>query len=200
MYADTTVHRIVGLLMLFVTFSTAGCQMIRKPDNCDHEPRCELDDGATVQWREPAIGESREVLICACSPWNASGITVREGQHYAFDITEVRDWTDGTVTSHPTLGWQGGSYRALGFMISFLKRSDRAPWYALIGTVGRDDETSFAVIERSAGTVTIHQSGPLYFYANDMRGRYHNNRGTLVLRITRNQQDQPAAMADGQPR
>jgi hypothetical protein len=80
---------------------------------------------------------------------------------------------------------RGDFIRRSAISLIFLKRSDQARWYALVGAVGLDDENTFAVIKSENGSVTMRRSGMLYFYANDKKGRYYNNQGSLVLEMVR---------------
>jgi hypothetical protein len=160
--------------------------MISQTDSCDHEQLCELEDQNIIEWVELTPGESKDILVCACKPWNASGINVREGQQYTFNISNVEHWNDGPVKADPINGWKGKFYRSFGIMIGFLKRSDKTPWYSLVGVVGLENEYTFAVVKDGDCTFTMNKTGPLYFYANDMKGRYYNNKGTLFLNIILN--------------
>ena len=79
-----------------------------------------------------------------------------------------------------------------------MKRSNKANWYALVGSVEARDEDSFAVFDTRAYSekdndlaartwppIVMTKTGELYFYANDMKGRYFNNKGALRLQIKR---------------
>lgn len=175
------VHLMVVLgLMGFVL---SGCSMMKELDSCDLEVRCELNPGINQSAVRLSGGESKKVTICACRPWNDSGIAVLAGQSYAFNIVSTTHWVDGWVESDPIDGWQGIGYKAIGFLSGWLKRSDKAPWYALVGSVGMDDNHAFAVVESKDGSVTMDRSGVLYFFANDMDGRYFNNKGEVILEV-----------------
>ena len=65
----------------------------------------------------------------------------------------------------------------------WLKRSAKAPGYALVGSVGMDDKKAFAVVESEDGLVRKNKSGVLHFCANDMDGRYFNNKGKVILTV-----------------
>jgi hypothetical protein len=55
----------------------------------------------------------------------------------------------------------------------------------VVGAINTDDSDTFAVVSKEKGPVTMYGNGVLYFYANDKEGRYFNNHGTVMLRITR---------------
>ncbi len=173
------------LLVVASTILLAGCQTIGNADGsvCGQSAEPAIGEAAPPLTLKP--GESVRIVVDARNPWNASGILVRAGQRYTFGIEHVCDWTDGSVPADPIDGWQGWAVQLFGFLIGPLRRSPTAPWYALVGSVGRDDVHAFAVIDGHRGAVRMDHSGALYFYANDMDGRYCNNRGTLNLRILR---------------
>lgn len=165
-------YRVTVLLLACMILS--ACALMPKPDTCECS-RCKLDySDATDQ---------QPVEICACRPWNRSGLRVEQGQEYLFTIVEQSEqWIDGDAVATPETGWEDGLYNFVGRMASFLKRSDKTNWYALVGTIDQSDQHSFAVLPRS---VVIPKSGELYFYANDMEGRYFNNRGIIHLKVIR---------------
>jgi hypothetical protein len=199
-----------GSLLILVYLSWQGCAIISSPDSCESS-RCSLEPSRNITLIElEAIGNTQQQLdyqvveICACRNWNRSGIKVEKGQQYLFGVVEQTEpWIDGDVESTPEDGWTSGFYNLIGQIVSFLKRSNKANWYALIGTIEENDEDSFAVFRKGLNSteaaprsgevskssdwpaVMMTKPGELYFYANDMNGRYFNNKGTLQLRITR---------------
>ena len=163
-----------GTVFLSVCMVWSACALIPKPDTCECSS-CKLD------YSDATYGQSVE--ICACRPWNRSGIRVEEGQEYLFAIVEQSEkWIDGDAKATPENGWEDGLYNFVGRLASFKKRSDKTNWYALVGAIDQSDQHSFAVFPRS---VVIPKSGELYFYANDMEGRYFNNRGIIHLKVIR---------------
>ena len=187
-----------------------GCALLPKPDTCERSS-CTLEPIELVSpIALPAPGNITDnighviVQVCACRPWNRAGIKVEKGQEYIFQIVErTEEWVDGDVQSTPEDGWTSGLSRFIGHAFSLLKRSPKANWYALVGTVGKADEDSFAVFnERLASSeslpetnrvtlssdwlsIMMAKTGELYLYANDMNGRYFNNKGILQLKIIR---------------
>ena len=166
-------------------FFSYGCALMSKPDSCEHEVNCDLNSVSAAQAIELDINDSRLIHVCACNPWNESGLKVREGQHYSFNIEYVTNWVDGDVPSDPIEGWQDNFYKVIGYLVGFFKRSDQARWYVLVGAVGLDDENTFAVFKSENDSVTMSKSGVLYFYANHKKGRYFNNHGSLMLKVVR---------------
>ncbi len=94
-------------------------------------------------------------------------------------------WRDGSVKSDPINGWERNYVSFIGDFFWFLKRSDKTNWYALVGTIEKNDEYSFAIVNEHSNLITMCESRELYFYANDMHGRYFNNKGSLQLKLIR---------------
>ncbi|MFC1748832.1 hypothetical protein ACFL2V_08490 [Pseudomonadota bacterium] len=166
-------------------FLSACSAIASKPDSCDHEINCDLNTSLSSPVVHMSVGDSESVFICGCKPWNESSIHVEKGEVYAFEFNHVERWIDGDVDSDPVDGWQGWFYKVLGFFSSPMKRSDQAKWYAMVGAVGTNEDEAFALIRRKNGDIVMPSSGTLHFFANDKKGRYFNNQGTLQLQITR---------------
>ena len=65
----------VFILSIFILLS--GCSATEtKPDSCKDEPRCELHNTFLDPPVRLEVGVSREISICACRPWNNTGIKV----------------------------------------------------------------------------------------------------------------------------
>ncbi len=133
----------------------------------------------------------KEVRVYGCNPWNSSGITVQKNQRYEIKLKEgptgTVNWVDGDVISDPVDGWKGFYNNFKGWFIQSYKRSDHTNWYAVTGSVSKDDDCTFSVLSKfpEEAAVTIPRNGTLYFFANDMKGRYFNNHGYAVLEIKR---------------
>lgn len=171
----------------------SGCMLTKKADSCESSFSCKLEQSNNIKMITLNINESSSPIeICACRPWNKSGIRVKEGQRYIFEFTETERWKDGCVPSHPVKGWEGNFRNSIGYLFSFLKRSNKANWYALVGTADKNNKNTFAILDKASGSITIppilepDEEGyaELYFYANDMDGRYFNNEGSLQLKAT----------------
>lgn len=195
--------RSISLWLLCLTMSS--CALIPKSDTCECS-HCLLESSPgtrLIELEEIEDGTNKAgeavVEVCACRPWNTSLIRVEKGQEYVFSILEeTEEWVDGSVAATPETGWQNSFYNFAGALVGFLKRSHKANWYALVGAVELSDEESFAIFDArhkskegngQAATdwppIVMTKSGELYFYANDMKGRYFNNKGSLRLQIQR---------------
>jgi hypothetical protein len=156
-----------------------------KPDSCK-ESCCQLENPEFTKLTDLAVNNSAFLEICSCRPWNRSGIHVKKGQRYVFSTERLLEtWVDGNTKSNPSDGWTGHVSNFFGVLVSFLKRSDKANWYALVGAVSKDEKDTFIVLTDDSSPIKMDKSGELYFYANDMKGRYFNNKGILKLKITR---------------
>lgn len=189
---------------LMLCLALSSCALIPKPDTCECSG-CPLEsspDDRLTQLKEIQMGityAGEVVEVCACRPWNRSLIKVEKDQAYVFSVLEkTEEWLDGSVAATPETGWLNPVYTVMGSAVGFLKRSNKANWYALVGTVELSDEDSFAIFETGHGShegnspsltlspsIVMRKGGELYFYANDMPGRYFNNKGVLRLQIQR---------------
>lgn len=172
----------VGLFILSVS---ACSSLIKEPDSCDHEAQCELNSQISSAVIHLEIGKSEDVFICGCNPWNESTVHVEKGEEYTFSFKEINHWKDAEIDADPVEGWQGWFNKFVGFFVSPLKRSSKAKWYALVGAIDKNEKQIVAIIRAEDGSVTMPASGTLYFYANDMEGRYANNQGTILLNVSR---------------
>lgn len=124
------------------------------------------------------VGESSNALIKARSMWNDTGIILVAGQEYHFRGTgQWRDWTI-------TCGGEGYESPNLFLRLGeFLRRLPQEPWFALIGSIEKDNQTFFRIGEERVFSPS--KTGRLYCFANDLSIAYGNNRGSLQLLVTR---------------
>ena len=136
--------------------------------------------------REPAltvsmtIGETRYVCVHANRPWNDSGIDVILGQIYNFTVPVGEMWTD----SGKICGADGYRSDLLMRPWESFRRAPEAKWLQLIGTIGPSIKARVAV-GASLTEFFPPFPGRLYFFANDLRWMYWNNKGMLAVRVTR---------------
>lgn len=178
------------ILGIFLGVMLYGCSfnpLKSKPDSCEKSSCC-LERPATNTPHELAANTSEIIEICACRPWNNTGIKVEKNQMYTFQIEQILEsWVDGETESDPSNGWDSGIKNDIaGFLggLLGLKRSNNANWYTLTGTIDKNDDNSFTPLKYTSNPLTIANSGEFYFYANDKDGRYFNNRGILRLKVT----------------
>jgi len=123
------------------------------------------------------VGEQRTFSVCAHTVWSETGIELQAGATYRFSARGT--WWDFYVRTDPD------GYAGLPFQKSAAKRL-RMPgtkWFALCGALGRDEQSAFLI-----GTSTFYTApadGPLYCFANDLRGWYWNNVGSITVTVSR---------------
>lgn len=132
------------------------------------------------------IGESRKVTIQAQPKWNDTGIRLMPGR-YRFEA--AGSWADWFVKCGPD-----GYHSLLLLMFEQQRRVPRAPWFALIGSIGRDEAGAFVIGKAVERDVT--DEGDLCCFANDVDAMYWNNQGAVELTVTclsvRNEAAQPS--------
>jgi hypothetical protein len=178
----------IGIVLLLPLVLMAGCGFFEtKSETCTEKSLCIVDTSVEPSVKGFALGEQtkEDLVVCGCNPWTSSGIAVCKNQHYEVTLTDTRHWKDGEVNSNPVDGWEESKF--VGWLGQRYKRSNKTGWYALTGSIDKDDETTFPVLfsESEPNTITIPKDGTLYFYANDMMGRYFNNFGYVTLKIKR---------------
>ena len=107
--------------------------------------------------------------------WNDSGIDLERGAQYRVDVSG--QWFDA---GHPAGadGWPGTTIT--NFFV-WLRRARDLPWSALVGCVDRRE----SYFHLRSGTFTAVATGRLYCFANDARGFYGNNTGSLHVTLER---------------
>ncbi len=123
-------------------------------------------------------GESAYTTVLARKPWNHSGIELQKGNQYKLEVSGDQHWKDWHVEAGPD-----GFEKWYMKMFEPLRRVSHANWFALIGALGRSKENCF-VIGRSISLAPI-LAGELVCFANDVRGFYFNNSGSIELKVTR---------------
>jgi len=59
----------------------------------------------------------------------------------------------------------------------------RTNWFALCGTIDDEEKNLFHI--GLGDTITADRDGYLYLFANDLKQKYGNNEGAIVVTITR---------------
>ena len=132
-----------------------------------------------------AIGESTTDFppVRACKRWNSSGLLLREGATYEIQVFDVENWRDWCIKADPERGHREEQLLFKLPLVNRLRRFQGAPWYALVGSIGKDRSTFFRILP--GRHCTPDRDGQLLTFANDAYGFYWNNRGTLRLAVTR---------------
>jgi hypothetical protein len=120
------------------------------------------------------ISESDKCLVFASRIWNDTQFHVKKGEEYLFEAKGK--WKDFFIQSNAN-----GHSRAYLRSLNNFKRSKTENWFALMGAINH--ELDFLIGERRK--VSIISDGSLSFYANDVKGFYWNNSGSILLKILR---------------
>lgn len=136
---------------------------------------------------ELKVGQSHECEVLAKTQYNWSGIKLLEGGQYKFSVPEGDAWEDGNITCGPQ-GWDSEQVpwyeEGILKFIESRRRMQDANWFALIGALGDEDEDLFYIGDGSK-TYVASRDADLYLFANDLKSKYGDNSGSLVVTITR---------------
>jgi hypothetical protein len=116
----------------------------------------------------------KEIQVCSRQFWNDTAIEIMAGEQYQFDVTGT--WKDLTVKTDAD-----GYSNLYMSLFNKLKRSKENKWFALMGSL---DQSGYFLIGKT-NEVSFNQTGKLYCFANDVRGFYWNNSGSVTLKVTR---------------
>ena len=118
------------------------------------------------------------IVIAAWEPWNDTGTELVAGQRYR--MRAAGTWHDRQFSSSPAgIPPQNFVQRLAAPFLRF--RNGR--YMTVIGCIDRDINSAFAIGE--AVEITAPKSGRLWCFANDVRGAYGNNTGSVELFVER---------------
>ena len=193
----------VGCGMLYFTLISEA--ETPSPNDCksikvDYVHRC--GDVADIQNLDSLKDNECAVMeVNAESMWNASGLRFDYDGTYVIDTAEDDYWCDAIIKSNAA-GWRvsdkklencdsSSSPPELSTIqkwffsaVEWLRRYPDGDWFELIGIVDVDSEDS----EFPIGLKTKHRAknaGEFCAYANDLKGFYGNNKGSLKITIRR---------------
>ena len=136
--------------------------------------------GRATSSRSIEVGHTAYVCVYANKPWNDSGLDVISGQIYNFTVPAGETWSD----SGKICGADGYRSDLLMRPWDAFRRVPEAKWLQLIGTIGRSIKARI-IVGPSLTDFLPPFPGRLYFFANDLRWMYWNNKGMLAVRVTR---------------
>lgn len=125
-----------------------------------------------------APGEETAATACSRYRWSHTFIAVNAGEVYEITAKAGSTWKD-SLTRVSAAGYE--SARLAPFR-RFRRRPD-APWFELIGAVGKSKKTTFRI--GLGTTVTVDTSGEILLYANDVAFMYWNNSGNVDVVVRR---------------
>ena len=131
-------------------------------------------------------GDSETFPVFAEAQYSWSGVRLKGGHRYRFDISDDQKWQDADISCGPE-GWTSDQLPFYKEAILKLFEDDRrvpeADWFELIGSL--DDDEAFFRIGGGGREYTAPHDAELYAFANDLKSKYGNNQGQLLVRITR---------------
>jgi hypothetical protein len=132
-------------------------------------------------------GQSATCMVYACEPYNATGILLQKGATYRFSLQSDSHWFDNGVLVSAN-GWNRDditiAHNATPIqLLEPFRRLPNANWFALIGTINKDDSNAFAICD--GGDFKVSHSGEFTPFANDIQRYYGANSGKIELTITR---------------
>jgi hypothetical protein len=139
--------------------------------------------------RQLAVEESVKVKVESKAKFNASGVKVKAGEHYAFVVADGAKWKDLTIVCDAN-GWL--SKDGAPAFRNFLQKAEKdrrvpaANWFELVGTIGENEKHHFQIGLRGAEwTHTTKTDGELFLFANDLMRMYGNNHDSIEVTVTR---------------
>ncbi len=135
------------------------------------------------------VDDSHDFIVHARLKYNWSGVKLTKGAVYEFQIDEKEKWKDKDITCGPD-GWTSEElpwYQEA--VVEFFEKHRRhkdANWFELIGALDDEDDHLFRIAkggpERS---YTAKFDAELWTFANDLKSKYDNNKGSIKVRIKR---------------
>lgn len=137
--------------------------------------------------KELALNEQDTVTVYAVNPRNHSGILLKKGCTYKFEVMPAdQTWTDGPKLKPFTADGRT-EFKVLWGQL-FIKMPF-VSWYALLGSIDNKRSTYFKIGTRR-DNYSPEMDGELVCFANDGIGfndfwYTHNNEGQMTFVITR---------------
>ncbi len=125
--------------------------------------------------------------------YNYTHVYLEEGATYVFSVNDDDQWTDGEIVCGPS-GWKTEEQDFNFIKEEIIERFEdnrrfpKADWFELIGAIGDEDDHLFRLgkaAEPGGHEYTAQRSGDLWLFANDLKLKYENNEGDLLVTIRR---------------
>ena len=127
-----------------------------------------------------AVGESRTAIpVHARVRWNPLQVIASPNETFVFSCRGR--WWDADIESGP----EGQAGEGIQRVTGWLKRKLDAPWFCVIGSLGRGSDGLFAIGAGCEWTNATGKPAPLFAFANDAWLFYWNNRGEILLDVRR---------------
>lgn len=124
-----------------------------------------------------AVGENKPLVIDSQEDYSSEIIVVSAGQKYQVTCDGNQRWRDSFIKSKPT-----GFFNPLALLAGM--RVKKVKCFCLCGAFDKNDATGFA-IGTGETFVVDGDYKELSFFANDTKGYYENNCGSIVINVVR---------------
>jgi hypothetical protein len=130
-----------------------------------------------------AVADTALFEVRAHVPTNHTSLFVTSGDRYQFSVPSTQRWIDFFIVSPPR-GYQRSLIWPVQELFRNLKPLPAKNWFALASAI---DEPGNAPVSIGEGKdpVRMPVGGELVLFANDAKGFYWNNVGSLLVAITR---------------
>lgn len=132
------------------------------------------------------VGESATFPVRAADRYNWAGVRLEEGATYRFDVPGDQKWQDASVSCGAD-GWTSESLpwykEAVVKHFEGARRLPEANWFELVGALDDEDKELFRI--GSGCDYAAPREADLDAFANDLKTRYANNTGKLMVTIKR---------------
>ena len=122
------------------------------------------------------LNQTAPFTVNANELYSAEMLSVKSGEEYEFFCDPGQYWKDWFIRTGPD-----GYFNPLARLAGL--RTKRTPCFCLCGVYDYDDNTAFAI--GSIKLFEIKSTGVISFFANDAKGYYKNNSGSIKLNVTR---------------
>jgi len=133
-----------------------------------------------IQPKTLGAGEQQTLLVRAHCPCNDTELEVKQGEEYS--ITASGDWWD-LVFRSGARGYRAPAWSVFQTLLQGERRLPAELWCVLGGQLLPDPDQSFSIGE--GGAWRPLSNGRLVLFANDVKGFYWNNWGSISVTIRR---------------
>lgn len=123
-----------------------------------------------------SVNQSAFFIVSAKELYSEDMLFVKKGEEYEFYCDKDQHWKDLFISTGPD-GYTNPLASLAGLRVK------RAKYFCLCGVYDTDDNTSFII--GSGCIVHIERLGMVSFFANDTKGFFGNNSGSIKLNVTR---------------
>jgi hypothetical protein len=123
-----------------------------------------------------SLNQTAIFTINANELYSTEMLSVKYGEEYEFFCDPGQYWKDWFICTSPD-----GYFNPFAWLAGL--RTKHTPCFCLCGVYDYDDSTAFAI--GSIRIIEVKTTGVVSFFANDAKGFYKNNSGSIKLNVTR---------------